>query len=197
MFNIKFALSHFLHQRKAKSRHGLHSPFVYRLVDKVIYDFSNKKVYAEIEKTALTGKKLNKTDKLLYRLVADAQPQSAWILGKYRQLDQAIIQQTIPQIHIKSINNPADWKDTNPPGIVFMDAKLNPQSTMDYFNRILPKMQPGTLLIINNIQENRFTKTSWNIMKSHQKVTASVSLFWMGLIYCRPGQVKEDFLIKF
>jgi len=197
MFNIKFALSHFLHQRKAKSRHGLHSPFVYRLVDKVIYDFSDKKVYAEIEKLALNGKKLNKTDKLLYRLIADKEPQTVWLLGKYKQLDQLIIQQAAPQMQTKNINNPADWNDVNPPQVIYLDAQLNPQSTMDYFNRILPKMQADTVLIINNIHENVLTQTSWNIIKSHQKVTASVNLFWMGLIYCRPGQVKEDFLIKF
>ena len=197
MFNIKFALSHFLHQRKATSRHGLHSPFVYRLVDKVIYDFSNKKVYAEIEKTGKHGKKLNKTDKLLYRLLADAKPQNVWLLGKYHQFDQHILQHASVHVEPKSINNPTDWKDAFMPDVVYLDARLNPQSTMDYFNRLLPKMQPGTLLIVNNIHENMLTKTSWNIMKSHQKVTASVSLFWMGLTYCRPGQVKEDFFIKF
>ena len=197
MFTIKFALSHFLHQRKATSRHGLHSPFVYRLVDKVIYDFSNKKVYKEIEKVASGSKKLNKADKLLYRLVADAQPQNVWLLGKYKQIEQLIIQQAAPQMEAKSIDNASHWKDLIPPQVIYLDASLNAQSTMDYFNRILPKMQLDTLLIVNNIQESMLTKTFWNSIKSHQKVTASVSLFWMGLIYCRPGQVKEDFLIKF
>jgi len=197
MFSIKFALSHFLHQRKAKSRHGLHSPFVYRLVDEVIYDFSQKKVYAEIEKAANSRKKLNPADKLLYRLVADARPQTTWLLGKYQQHDQLIIQQASPLVVLKSINNATDWKDNTPPNVIYIDARSNPQSTMDYFNQILPKIQPDTLLIVNHIQENMLTKTSWNIMKSHQKVTASVNLFWMGLIYCRPGQVKEYFLIKF
>ena len=38
-----------MHRFKAKTRHGVHSPFVYRLIDKVIYDFEPKKVYSEIE----------------------------------------------------------------------------------------------------------------------------------------------------
>ncbi|QKJ30936.1 class I SAM-dependent methyltransferase [Mucilaginibacter mali] len=49
MLNIRFALDYLKHKFTAKTRHGLHSPFVYRLVDEVIYDFSEKKVYAEIE----------------------------------------------------------------------------------------------------------------------------------------------------
>jgi hypothetical protein len=49
MFNIRFGFDYLLYRLKAKTRHGLHSPFVYRLVDKVIYDYSAKKVYNEIE----------------------------------------------------------------------------------------------------------------------------------------------------
>ena len=49
MFNFRFAADYLLHWFKAKDRHGLHSPFVYRLADEVIYDFEVKKVYLEIE----------------------------------------------------------------------------------------------------------------------------------------------------
>lgn len=49
MFRWQFAKDYLLHRFSAKNRHGLHSPFVYRLVDEVIYDFSPKKVYPEIE----------------------------------------------------------------------------------------------------------------------------------------------------
>jgi len=49
MFNLRFAKDYLLYLLKAKTRHGTHSPFVYRLVDKVIYDFSDKKVYPEVE----------------------------------------------------------------------------------------------------------------------------------------------------
>jgi predicted O-methyltransferase YrrM len=49
MFNIRFAKDYLLHRLKAKNRHGLHSPFVYRLADTIIYDLKAKKVYAEIE----------------------------------------------------------------------------------------------------------------------------------------------------
>ena len=55
MLNLRFATDYLLHRIKAKNRHGVHSPFVYRLVDEVIYDFSEKKIYPDAENFAQTA----------------------------------------------------------------------------------------------------------------------------------------------
>lgn len=59
---IRFLADYLKHRLTAKSRHGTHSPFVYKLVDEVIYDFSAKKVYNDIEEQR---KKLLNDDTLL------------------------------------------------------------------------------------------------------------------------------------
>lgn len=59
---FQFFADYFKHRLTAKSRHGTHSPFVYKLTDEVIYDFSNKKVYNEIE---TLRKKLLRDDSLI------------------------------------------------------------------------------------------------------------------------------------
>ena len=49
MLNIRFAKDYLLHRLRGKNRHGTHSPFVYRLLDEVIYDHKRKDIYNDIE----------------------------------------------------------------------------------------------------------------------------------------------------
>ena len=136
MFNVRFGVDYLLYRLKAKTRHGLHSPFVYRLVDEVIYDFNTKKVYPEVEalRTQLLAdeRQITVTDlgagshvnnnkqkrvgdiaknalkpphlaQLLYRLVADLQPQNIIELGTCLGTTSVYLQKAAPNAKVYTL----------------------------------------------------------------------------------------------
>lgn len=200
MFGLRIVKDFLVHRFKAKNRHGLHSPFVYRLVDEIIYDFRAKNVYPEIEKfrKVLAMNKSEsmvssaKTDQLIYRLVADLNPHVVMVLGPVNEITKHYIQKAAPK---------AIWYteiDSSPESVdfIFISAEENEQA-LKRFGDCLPKVHENTMVIINGIYMDKSRKRAWATIKADPKVTVTVDLFWMGLVFFRKGQAKEDFFIKF
>jgi len=257
MFNFRLAKDLLLHTLKAKNRHGLHSPFVYRVVDTVIYDFHAKIVYPPIEKrraglladarsitltNPVTGayrqKKISlvaaetlkpaKLDQMLYRLAAFFKPDKIVEIGacpgittlylRQAVTDAAIYaweedaetfdiaQDTFKKAAIDDINlitgkyekvmprliNALDKLD-----FVLIGSDLQKVTILKYFELCLPKTYDKTVLIFYGIYQNEDMKQAWAAIKAHPKVTVTVDLFWMGLVFFKQGQEREDFLIRF
>ena len=261
MFNWRIVKNYLLHRFKAKSRHGVHSPFVYRLVDGVIYDFRPKKVYADIEnlrkgllnddhlitvtdlgagshvnnnkqkkvsQIAKNALKPPRLAQLIYRLAADLQPRNIIELGTCLGITSLYLQKAAPQAqvytlegcpqtageaqkvfhsagedHIKLITGNFDHNlqpliNSLPQlDLVYIDGNHQKQATLNYFNWCLPKVHEDSMLIFDDIYWSEGMEEAWNIIKSHPQVTATVDLFWIGLVFFKKGQAKEDFLIRY
>ena len=52
------------------------------------------------------------------------------------------------------------------------------------------------MLIFDDIYWSEGMKEAWAQIKAHPQVTATIDLFWIGLVFFKPGQAKEDFLVK-
>jgi len=260
MFNLRFAKDYLLHRIKAKTRHGLHSPFVYRLADTVIYDFTPKKVYAEIENlrknlysdsriikiTDLgagsqvnnnTNKKVGdiarhalKTPKLaqlLYRLAADLKPKNIIELGTCLGITTLYLQKAAPDANVYTLEGSPETAaiakevfktagednielingnfDNTLPGVianlpqldfVFVDGNHQKDATLRYLEWCLPKVHENTMMIFDDIYWSAGMKQAWNEIKENPKVTVTIDLFWIGLVFFKPGQAKEDFMVK-
>ncbi len=260
MFNFRFAKDYLWHRFKAKNRHGVHSPFVYRLVDEVIYDFEAKKVYTEIENLreqlfidsrmititdlgagshvnnsrqkkisdiAHNALKPPKLAQLLYRLAANWQPGNIIELGACLGITTLYLQKAAPGAKLYTLEgcpetagiaketlvkggvNDAgliigNFDDTLPDVIqnlkqldfVFVDGNHQKEATLKYFEWCLPKAHEGTLLIFDDIYWSEGMKAAWNEIKANPKVTVTIDLFWIGLAFFKPGQAKEDFLVR-
>jgi predicted O-methyltransferase YrrM len=256
MFSIRFVKDWLLHRLRSKNRHGLHSPFVYKLVDTVIYDFHAKNVYTEVEnlregllndtrsitltdaltgvlrqkKISLVGKETLKTpkaDQLLYRLAAYLKPGNMIELGACPGITALYLHQAIPKIslyaweeysetydiaqdtfkkaQVDSINLITGNYDKTIPRLIDALDKVDfilantgqKEEALKYFELCLPKIHEQTVFIFTGIYQNEGMKEAWQEIKAHPKVTVTVDLFWLGLVFFREGQEREEFKIKF
>lgn len=261
MINMQLVLNYLQHRFTAKTRHGIHSPFVYNMVDKIIYDFHAKTEYHDIEalRSVLlqdqrvinitdlgAGSHVNNNKKkqvkalaknalkparlaqLIYRLARYFSPQTVIELGTCLGITTAYLAKAAPLARIISIEGCPETAsvaeenlrrlnisnvdlqtgnfDALLPGIiekqetldfVFIDGNHRKEATLNYFNWCLPKLSENGVIIFDDIYWSKGMKEAWQQIKAHPQVTVTVDLFWIGLVFIRPGQVKEDFKIKF
>lgn len=261
MINLQLAVDYLKHRFNSRTRHGVHSPFAYRLVDKVIYDFHAKPSYTEIEalRTDLladsrvinitdlgAGSHVNNNKKkqvkvlaknalkpaklaqLIHRLAADNAPATIVELGTCLGLTTAYLATAAPNAEIITIEGcpetaaiatenldrlaitnthvlngnfdevlPRVISELPQLDFVFIDGNHRKDATLNYFKWCLPKLSEKSIMIFDDIYWSAGMKEAWNEIKAHPEVTVTIDLFWIGLVFVRKGQAKEDFRIRY
>lgn len=260
MINLQLTASYFRHQLTAKTRHGIHSPFVYRLADEIIYNDKPNANYKKIENLRnqlLTDDRIitvtdlgagsqvnNNTQKtvkqiaknalkpsriaqLISRIGSDVSPKIIIELGTCFGLTTAYFATESPEAKVITIegcdeiaavanenftklnvNNvdlrtgnfddvlPQVLSEVESADVVFIDGNHRKEATLNYFNRCLPKLNETSVMIFDDIYWSAGMKEAWNEIKNHPQVSVSIDLFWIGLVFFKKGQVKENFRIR-
>lgn len=261
MINLQLAVDYLSHRFKSRTRHGVHSPFAYKLVDETIYDFRAKTIYDQIEELrqqllkderwisitdlgagshvnnnkkkqvkvlAKNALKPAKLAQLIYRLAAYANPRNIIELGTCLGITTAYLAKAAPLAKVISIEGcpetaaiarenlqKLDVQNTELivgnfdellPEIIsgipeldfiFIDGNHRKQATLNYFEWCLTHLGPNSMMIFDDIYWSRGMKEAWKQIKTHPDVTVTIDLFWIGLVFVRKGQAKEDFKIRF
>lgn len=261
MANYRFFIDYFSHLLISKTRHGVHSPFVYHLIDEVIYDYSPKKYETEIELLRSSLKKddrmikvtdlgagslLNKQSekrvgdiaknalkpariaKLIARLAAFSTPETIIELGTCLGVTTSYLAKASPSSKIITVEGCPETAiianenfnrlnlsttelkvgnfDTLLPQILdaqakidflFIDGNHRKEATLNYFYACLPKVHEDTLLIFDDIYWSQGMKEAWDEIINHPEVTVAIDLFYIGLVFFKTGQEKENFKVRF
>jgi predicted O-methyltransferase YrrM len=261
MANYRFFVDYVSHYLTSKTRHGVHSPFVYHLVDEVIYDYSGKEYEIEIEalRSSLkrdkrilkltdlgAGSMLNKqleksvgniarhslkpprVAKLITRLAAFSRAKTVIELGTCLGITTSYLAKALPSAQVITVEGCAETAgvaqenfdkfslsnidlkignfDLILPQIIqkqeridflFIDGNHRKEATLAYFYLCLDKVHDETMLIFDDIYWSQGMKEAWTEIKNHPQVTVTVDLFFIGLVFFKKDQAKEDFKIRF
>jgi predicted O-methyltransferase YrrM len=92
---------------------------------------------------------------------------------------------------------PETLKDIQTLDFVFFDGNHRKQPTLDYFNKCLEKSHEKSIFVMDDIYWSEEMKEAWEVIKADPRVTITIDLFFVGLVFFRKGQAKQDFVIKF
>ena len=79
---------------------------------------------------------------------------------------------------------------------VYIDGNHRKDATLNYFEWCLPKVHENSMLIFDDIYWSEGMKEAWAEIKRHPQVTVTVDLFWIGLVFFKKGQARQDFKLK-
>ena len=80
---------------------------------------------------------------------------------------------------------------------VFIDANHRYEPLMHYFEQILPKLHDKSVLIIDDLYWSADMEKAWETLKNHPKVSATIDLFQVGIIFLNPELNKIHYKMRY
>ncbi len=84
-----------------------------------------------------------------------------------------------------------------PVDLIFFDANHRYEPTMRYFNSCLSRAHNDTVFVFDDIHWSGEMEQAWADIKAHPAVRVTIDLFWVGLVFIRQEQPKQDFVLRF
>ncbi|MBN2669513.1 MAG: class I SAM-dependent methyltransferase [Bacteroidales bacterium] len=81
--------------------------------------------------------------------------------------------------------------------IAFIDGNHQLEPTLNYFDLLLTKVHNDSLLIFDDIYWSEGMQKAWKRIIAHPKVTVSIDIYRMGLVFFRQESSREDFIVRF
>lgn len=83
------------------------------------------------------------------------------------------------------------------PGLVFIDGNHRKEPVLKYFNKMVDLSDNKTVIVIDDICNSKEMEEAWNEIKQNEKVSVTVDIFRMGIIFFREGIIHNDYIIRY
>jgi predicted O-methyltransferase YrrM len=83
------------------------------------------------------------------------------------------------------------------PGLIFIDGNHRKDAVLDYFEKLAEISGNDTVIILDDINYSPEMEEAWHMIRSHEKVTITVDIFRMGIVFFREGAGKARYMIRY
>jgi predicted O-methyltransferase YrrM len=81
--------------------------------------------------------------------------------------------------------------------LVYLDGNHRSAPTLSYFEQCLSKANENSLFIFDDIHWSADMESAWKQIQNHPRVSVTIDLFHVGLVFFRKGIAKQNFILKF
>lgn len=78
---------------------------------------------------------------------------------------------------------------------VFFDGNHQMEPTIEYFEACLEKAHQNSIFVFDDIHWSSGMENAWEHIKNHPKVTVTLDLFWVGIVFFKPDEQKENYIV--
>lgn len=212
---------------RRKSEYGIHSPFIYEFMHKVLNDSGSNRDYDTIyrigrllDKRRYINYNLRKQSRLLYRMIRYFEPDSAVSFGSLTALSTAALAlghlqtkvyleesedflETLNSMGIVNVNliQPEEFDSEHfrrlNTGFVFFGRDSFEDDTWDYLVDCLNYKTVDSVFVFEGIHHNRDMEDAWEEIKANEEVSITIDLYCIGMVFFREGIEKQDFVLKY
>ncbi len=86
---------------------------------------------------------------------------------------------------------------SNKPGLVFIDGNHRKEPVLRYFNKVAEISDSKTVIIIDDIYYSKEMEEAWNEIKQSERVTLTIDIFRMGIVFFRRGLSSNNYTIRY
>ena len=81
--------------------------------------------------------------------------------------------------------------------MVFVDGNHRKEPTLNYFERCIELAGEDSVFMFDDIHWSYGMNQAWNAIKKDERVSITIDLFWIGLVFFKKDIVKQNFIIKY
>lgn len=81
--------------------------------------------------------------------------------------------------------------------LVFFDANHQCETVLRYFEMCLPKVHNDTIFIVDDIYWSEDMEKAWKMIKGHPKVTSTIDIFQMGIVFFNSHLHKKNYKLHY
>jgi predicted O-methyltransferase YrrM len=83
------------------------------------------------------------------------------------------------------------------PGLVFIDANHKEEALIRYFDMVTNYIDNETVIVIDDIHLSSSMERGWRRVVKSERVSVTVDLFQMGIVFFRGELTRENFVIRY